>query len=85
MSSPPVNSAPVVVVLICGGESSQPATSTLNKLLTELRSRNFVNEHRLSMQIGGKRAKKTRVLYANVRIFQLSLHFYIPPLVVGLV
>ncbi len=30
---------------------------TLNKLLTELRCRNFVDKHRLSMQIGTKHGK----------------------------
>ncbi len=38
---------------------------TLSKLLTELRRRNFVNKHRLSIQIGAKRAKK-RVCNAYV-------------------
>ncbi len=45
---------------------------TLNKLRTELRCTNFVDEHRLSIQIGAKRAEK-RV--CNVYVFQLSFHF----------
>ncbi len=47
---------------------------TLNKLPTELRCRIFFTKHRLSMQIGAKRAKTCRqqVLYTT---FQLSFHF----------
>ena len=36
---------------------------TLNKLPTELRCRNFVNKHRLRMQIGAKRAKMCKNVY----------------------
>ncbi len=44
----------------------------LNKLPTELRCRNFVNKHRLIIQIGAKRAT-TGV--CNVYVFRLSFHF----------
>ncbi len=46
---------------------------TLNKLLTELPCRNFVNKHRLSRQVGTKR------VYAMCT----ELPFCMPPLVVG--
>ena len=52
---------------------------TLNKLSTELRCRNFVNKHRLSMQIGAKRAKKK----TRTRRVPTELPFCTPPLVVG--
>ena len=50
---------------------------TLNTLLTELRCRNFVNKHRLSIQIGAKRAK---TWYAVSTYFNGAC---IPQLVVG--
>ena len=47
---------------------------TLNKLPTELRGRNFVSKHRLSMQSRRRTCKKkTRV--RNVCVFRLSFHF----------
>ena len=52
---------------------------TLNKLPTELRRKFFVNKHRLSMQIGIKRAK-TCVQHVHI---PTELPFYKPPLVVG--
>ncbi len=42
---------------------------TFNKLLTELRRRNFVNKHRRSIKIGAQRAKKRA---CNVYVLQLS-------------
>ncbi len=53
--------------------------STLNKLPTELRCRNFVNRHRLSIQIGAKRAK---TCMRCVHILT-ELPFRKPQLVVG--
>ncbi len=53
---------------------------TLNKLPPELRCRKFVNMHRLSMEIGTKRAKKPCM--QRVRI-PPELPFCIPLLVVG--
>ncbi len=53
---------------------------TLNKLPPELRCRDFFNKHRLSTQIGAKRAK-TCVQCAHI---PTELPFCIPPLVVGL-
>ncbi len=50
-----------------------------NKLLTELRCRNFVNKHRLSTQIGPKRAK-TRMQCAYI---PTELPFCVLSLVVG--
>ncbi len=52
------------------GEPNQQRT--LNKLPTELRCRNFVVKHRLSMQIGGQACKR-RV--RNVYACQPSFHF----------
>ncbi len=52
---------------------------TLNKLPPELRCRNFVNNHQLSIQIGAKRAKTWR---RCVRI-PTELPFCIPQLPVG--
>ncbi len=43
---------------------------TLNKLPSELRCRNFVNKHRLNIQIAAKRQKRV----CNVYVFQLSFH-----------
>ncbi len=51
----------------------------LNKLPTDLRCRNFVNNHRLSMQIGAKYAK---TCMQRVQI-PTELPFCIPSLVVG--
>ncbi len=62
--------------------TTQPTAHTLNKLPPELRCRNFVNKHRLSIQISTKRAK-TCTQCVHRYIFQLSLPFCIPPLVVG--
>ncbi len=52
---------------------------TLNKLPTELQRRNFVNNHRLGMQIGTKHAK---TCMRSVCI-PTELPFCLPPLVVG--
>ena len=52
---------------------------TLDKLPTELRCRNFVAKHRLSMEIGAKRAK---ACMQCVHI-PTGLSFCTPPLVVG--
>ncbi len=52
---------------------------TLNKLLPELRRRNFANKHRRS--IGAKRAKTCM----RCESIPTELPFCIPPLVVGLV
>ncbi len=54
---------------------------TLNKVLSELRCRNFVNNHRLSIQISAKRAK---MCMQCVHV-PTELIFCIPPLVVGYV
>ncbi len=52
---------------------------TLNKLPPELRCRNLVNKHRLSIQVGAERAKT-----CMQRVYILTeLPFCIPPLVVG--
>ena len=51
-----------------------------NKLLTELRCKNFVNKHRLSIQIVTKRAK-TCMQCVHI---PTELPFCTPPLVVGL-
>ena len=65
------------------GEEMRPNQQcTLDKLPTELRCRKFVDEHRLRMQIGAKRAKKKPV-HATWYIFRLSFHFCTPPLMVG--
>ncbi len=53
---------------------------TLNKLPTELRRRNFVDEHRLSMQNWCPNMQKRA---CTVHVLQLSFHFCIPPLLVG--
>ncbi len=53
---------------------------TLNKLPTELRCRNFANKHRLSVQIGTKRAK-TCVQHVYI---PTELPFCMPPLLVGM-
>ncbi len=45
---------------------------TLNKLSTELRCRNFVAEHRLSMQVGAQTCKNVA---CDVYVFQLSFRF----------
>ncbi len=45
---------------------------TLNKPLTELRCRNFVDKHRLSMQIGAQMCKN---VYAMSYVFRLSFCF----------
>ena len=62
------------------GKISQPnQRRILNKLPTELRHRNFVNKHRLSMQIGANGAK-----LSMQRLHILTeLPFCTPPLVVG--
>ncbi len=60
---------------------SQPTQRTLNKLPPELRCRNFVNKHRLSIQIGAKRAK-TRMQCVCITTVHTTL--CIPRLVVGL-
>ncbi len=52
---------------------------TLDRLPAELLRRNFVNKHRLSMQVGGKRAK---TCVQRVRV-PTELQFCVPPLVVG--
>ena len=52
---------------------------TLNKLPTGLRCRNFVNKHRLSIQVGAKRAE---TCMQRVHI-PTELPLCIPPLVVG--
>ncbi len=52
---------------------------THNKLPTELRCRNFVNKHRLSIRSGAKQAK---TCVQRVHILT-ELPFCIPPLVVG--
>ena len=52
---------------------------TLNKLPAELQRRNFVNNHRLGMQIGTKHAK---TCMRSVCI-PTELPFCLPPLVVG--
>ena len=49
------NFAASIFALLAEQEPSQQRT--LNKLLSELRSRNFANEHRLSILIGAKCAK----------------------------
>ncbi len=56
------------------GKKTQPNQQrTLNNLPNELRCRNFVTKHQLSiLQIGTKRAKTCT---CNVYIFQLSFHF----------
>ena len=46
---------------------------TFNKLLPELRCRNFVNKHRLSIQIDAKHAKTC--MQCVYGIFQLSFYF----------
>ncbi len=51
----------------------------LNKLPTEFRRRNFVDKHRLSVQIGAKRAKSC----IQCVCIPTELPFCIPPLVVG--
>ncbi len=45
---------------------------TLNKLPAELRCRNCINKHQLSMQVGAKRAKNCA---CNVYLFQLGFRF----------
>ncbi len=50
-----------------------PTNSALfNRLPTELRCRNFVNKHRMTIQIGAKRAKSV----CNVHVFQLSFFLH---------
>ena len=49
---------------------------TLNKLPTELRCRDFVNNHRLSMQ---NREPNVRKRACDVYVFQPSFHFFMPP------
>ena len=61
--------------LVCVCEPNQQCN--LNKLPTELRCRNLVNKHRLSIQISPKRAKKC------MQYMTTELPFCIPPLVVG--
>ncbi len=62
-----------------------PPSPTNNALLTNFLLSSdagiFAANHRLSMQIGAKRAKK-RV--RDVYVFRLSFHFCMPPLVVGM-
>ena len=59
--------------LHCWKEEAWPNQQcTLNKLPPELRCRNFVDKHRLSMQISTWRAKKR---IHSVYMFQLSFHF----------
>ncbi len=53
----------------------------LSKLPTEQRCRNFVNKHRLSVQIGAKRTKN--VYICQCAHFPTELPFCIPPLLVG--
>ena len=53
---------------------------TLNMLPSELRCRNFVNKHRLSIQVGAKRAK-TCMQCVHI---PTEPPFCIPPLVVGM-
>ena len=53
---------------------------TLNKLPPELRRRNFVNNHRLSTQVGAKRGKNT---YATCTRSGWASILCMPPLVVG--
>ena len=54
---------------------------THNKLTTKLRCRNFVTQHRLSLQIGAKCAKTC--MECVVQYIPTQLLFWIPPLVVG--
>ncbi len=57
-----------------GGQQLPPNQQrTLNKLPTELRCGNFVNKHRLSTQIGAKRAK-TCVKFGHTPTETLILH-----------
>ncbi len=53
---------------------------TLNKLPTELQYRNFVNKHRLSIQIGAKCAKMCAQCVLHI---PTELPFCLPPLLVG--
>ncbi len=46
---------------------------TVDRLPPEFRCRNFVNEHRPSMQVGRQSVRRTRT--CNVHAFRLSFHF----------
>ncbi len=62
----------VSVTFSCKGDVSSPAASCccccptnnalFNKLPTELRCRNFVNKHRLSIQVGSERAENLHAM-----------------------
>ncbi len=60
-------------------ESPPNQQHTLNKLPTEFRHRNFVNKHRLSIQISAKRA----ITCMQCVHIPTELPFCMPPLLVG--
>ena len=63
-----------------GKEKIPNQQRTLNKLPPQLRCRNFVNKHRLSIRIGTKRAKNVHAMRTYI---PTELPFCLAPLMVG--